>query len=759
MKYKNIFSALGLTLVMGLVLIACSTDEISMERQRPVRMENGMYVYPVDLECPTPDYQDGNATRAVSYDWKNGATLFVRLKSGSSFVLGYVQFDAYGGHLYTFSDLPDTNNETECHLAYLEDSNGDYLSLNLNTQCFDIYNNGRLVKSTTIPLASDTIFISEQTGIYRTTEGKYTSSNKYFTIKATLTPRTWRMRFSGENGTTITLRRNDNDVSYLQWWKWSTTEDFRIGGNARTIRLTVNNGYTPYIYGFFENGVVNKITIENGNKTYTRNFDASYINASSSGVFTIPTASTYSSLGWAQQNTVLFEEPYVKWGATYATVKSEMAARGYQVMQEADDGSYILFKPKHQEDYTFYSFESGQLRTVYVDFGDNVTIEEMNNYLTSLDGVTFKYMSSDHTYYYSNPKTSSTIYLDEYKGTVILGYLRSVDLSVSPASLSFTANGGTKTINITSSSSWTASSDQSWLTVSPAAGSNDAEVTVKAEANTSTSPRTAKITVTDGETSQVIDVTQAGENVSLSVSKSSLSFTEAGGSESVTITSNTSWTVTSSQSWLTVSPTYGTGTKSVTIKADANTNTSSRTATVTVIYDSFTRTINVTQAGKPATQELVLKEMLQRPFGTVYGAAFTVYTYTEVKNKVKETYTIDEDNDGFWIWGTENASLSNMTYQGIPCHALSIDKYSSKNAVSSVYYIFEIDKSKFSTPYTTIRKMVDDFKAMGITMTIETNTGSYTLSKYSGSISIANYYVEASEYSASYQFIVSMYYK
>ena len=165
MKYKNIFSALGLTLVMGLMLTACSTDEISTEKPRPVRLENGMYVYPVDLECPTPDYQDGNATRAVSYDWKNGATLFVRLKSGSSFVLGYVQFDADGGHLYTFSDLPDTNNETECHLAYLEDSNGDYLSLNLNTQCFDIYNNGRLVKSTTIPLASDTIFISEQTGL------------------------------------------------------------------------------------------------------------------------------------------------------------------------------------------------------------------------------------------------------------------------------------------------------------------------------------------------------------------------------------------------------------------------------------------------------------------------------------------------------------------------------------------------------------------------------------------------------------------
>ena len=513
MKYKNIFSTLGLTLVMGLVLTACSTDEISTEKQRPVRLENGMYVYPVDFECAKPGYQDGNATRAVSYDWKNGASIFTRIKHGSSFVLGYVQFDADGGHLYTFSELPDNNDETECHLAYFEDSNGDYLSLNLDTQCFDIYNNGKLVRNTTIPLASDTIFISEQTGLYRTTEGKFSSSEKYFKIKATLSPRMWRMRFSGENGTTVTLRKNDNDISYLQWWKWSTTEDFRIGGNARTIRLTVNNGYTPYIYGFFENGVVNKITIENGNMTYTRNFDASYINASSSGVFTIPTASTYSSLGWEQQNTVLFEEPYVKWGATFATVKSEMAARGFKVMEEgeSDSYSYIMYKSKHQEEYTYYGFTSGQLSLLFVDFGDNVTIEEMNNYLTTLDGVTFKYTSSDYTYYFDDSKTASTMYLDFIGGSVSLGYLCNVYLSTSTNSLDFTADGGTQTVVLLSNSSWTASSDQSWLTVSPGSGSNDKELTVKAEANKTTSSRTAKVTVTNGITSQIIEVTQAGE--------------------------------------------------------------------------------------------------------------------------------------------------------------------------------------------------------------------------------------------------------
>ncbi|MBO7653236.1 MAG: BACON domain-containing protein, partial [Bacteroidales bacterium] len=86
-------------------------------------------------------------------------------------------------------------------------------------------------------------------------------------------------------------------------------------------------------------------------------------------------------------------------------------------------------------------------------------------------------------------------------------------LTVSPSSLTYIAAGETKTVTVTSNTSWTATSSASWLTISPASGSNNGTITAVAAANTSTSQRTATITVSGtGVSSQTISVTQAGDN-------------------------------------------------------------------------------------------------------------------------------------------------------------------------------------------------------------------------------------------------------
>ena len=347
MKYKNIFSAISLTLVMGFMLTACSEEEVVTKDIHSVGTLNDLHVYPVDFNCTIPGYQDGSSTRAVSYEWKNGATIFVRMKSGSSYTLGFVLFNSDGQQLLTFGDLPNTNGKVEeCHLAYFEDSNGDYLSINLDTNCFDIYNNGKFVRSTTIPLNSDAIDITEHTALFRTNEGTYITSNNRYTMNGTLVPRTWRMRFSGDDGTTITLPKDDNDIMYWNQWTWSTTEDSQISGNAKDVTLTVENGYTPYIYGFFKNGTKNKITIENGHAIYSRDFDASNMNSNSSGVFTIPTASNYSSLGWTM---TIKEEPMAlkdMLEKPMTNVNANLKTDSYQTIRDAVAQSYKI------EDYT-----------------------------------------------------------------------------------------------------------------------------------------------------------------------------------------------------------------------------------------------------------------------------------------------------------------------------------------------------------------------------------------------------------------------
>ena len=177
----------------------------------------------------------------------------------------------------------------------------------------------------------------------------------------------------------------------------------------------------------------------------------------------------------------------------------------------------------------------------------------------------------------------------------------SYNLTVNPTSLSYAAAGESKTVTVTSNTSWTATSSASWLTISPASGSNNGTITAVAAANTTTSQRTATITVSGtGVSSQTISVTQAGVSYNLTVNPTSLNYIADGESKTVTVTSNTSWTATSSESWLTISPASGSNNGTITAVAAANTSTQQRTATITVSGTGVSsQTISVTQDGAP----------------------------------------------------------------------------------------------------------------------------------------------------------------
>lgn len=68
-------------------------------------------------------------------------------------------------------------------------------------------------------------------------------------------------------------------------------------------------------------------------------------------------------------------------------------------------------------------------------------------------------------------------------------------LSVSPASMTFTAKSESKTFTVTSNTDWTMTSDATWVKLSATDGSGNAQVTVTAEENTATKQRIATITL------------------------------------------------------------------------------------------------------------------------------------------------------------------------------------------------------------------------------------------------------------------------
>jgi mannan endo-1,4-beta-mannosidase len=84
-------------------------------------------------------------------------------------------------------------------------------------------------------------------------------------------------------------------------------------------------------------------------------------------------------------------------------------------------------------------------------------------------------------------------------------------LTLSASSLSLASAASTSPVNVTANVSWTVTDDQSWLSASPASGSNNGSFTVSATANAGTTARTGTVTVTGGGLTRTIAVSQAGQ--------------------------------------------------------------------------------------------------------------------------------------------------------------------------------------------------------------------------------------------------------
>lgn len=366
MKKKNIFIVLSLALSMLIGLTACTSDD-SMSEPKAVKMENGFYVQNVDFICEAPSYDQGT-TRAVTYNWHNGATILARFKSGSSYYQGFLVLSSNGWRMYSTSEFNSQSRSGTCELYYFQQENGDYYHINLDTQCFDVYNNGSFVRSTDIKLTESTLDLSVQTAVYTTTTATYSTTETTFSIKATLTPYFWRMRFNGTNGATVTLPGVDNDIRYCYAFNWSTSEaSFTVASN-HDVSLKVNGSYTPYVYGHFKNPTSNnKITVKSGNDIYTRTFNGNNLKSGTSGYFTIPTASNYSSNGWTRVATMqevtlkdLLEKPFgIVEGVSlktdsYETIKNKLVSL-YKAYDDSSD-------PNHEKTVMFFASSNESLK-------------------------------------------------------------------------------------------------------------------------------------------------------------------------------------------------------------------------------------------------------------------------------------------------------------------------------------------------------------------------------------------------------------
>lgn len=176
-----------------------------------------------------------------------------------------------------------------------------------------------------------------------------------------------------------------------------------------------------------------------------------------------------------------------------------------------------------------------------------------------------------------------------------------------PTSQELLGDGQAIDITIDANCSWTISKDVEWLTVSPMSGSNKETVTIAAMKNSTGADRMAILTIQGGTLpARRMTVTQRKSSdtpaqKTLSVNTSSLEFEKDGGSQNITITSNTSWTITYPD-WCTLSKTSGSDNETITVTVGKNEKTEKRDGQIVISGEGVNAaTINVSQKAAIST--------------------------------------------------------------------------------------------------------------------------------------------------------------
>ena len=255
--------------------------------------------------------------------------------------------------------------------------------------------------------------------------------------------------------------------------------------------------------------------------------------------------------------------------------------------------------------------------------------------------------------------------------------VRQVPASINASTESLVFNNTASSVNVTinAEASWTTSSSASWIDISPASGeSGTSTMKVSVSPNTSTSERSGYVNLSIGGSQRIqIPIRQRG--IYIETEQTELSFNAAGGSQNLSVLSNTNWTVSSAPSWITVSPSQGEGDGSVKVTASDNPYTTNRSGVIHLTQTglSIDVAVSVSQAGK------------------TFNVNTTVLNFEDKQS----TQTIDIQTDGTWTASASESwiTISPTSNSSNSTLSVTVSENTSDNERSGQIVVVMADKS------------------------------------------------------------------
>lgn len=176
------------------------------------------------------------------------------------------------------------------------------------------------------------------------------------------------------------------------------------------------------------------------------------------------------------------------------------------------------------------------------------------------------------------------------------------------------------------------------------------------------------------------------------------------GEKQVTVNANCSWVISvpGSDTWLSVNPTSGTNTQTITLSCSANTSTNSRTSVVTISGKQRTTAFKVTQNGIEVVNVSINNFNLEEPTSSSIDYSFT---FTPVSSDIKASgvcYSITNNTP------TTDDIISSGTRSG----GTVVGKISSLSA-KTTYYIRAFVTNSSGTYYSQVRQATTASDAPG----------------------------------------------
>lgn len=254
---RNLLYGVAVTVVTGCLFAvsSCTSDE---PHNNVGENENREYV--LSLNLSKSGFTDEGRTRSAS-GWEEGDKIYLLFSVDTLTTWGEALYKD-GNWKLNYNGRIASDTLSRCQAVYFENAGAE---------------SGMIIK------------IGASTAIYEDREGSYFLKGDTLSISASLKPKTGRIRFSGNNHDEIKVYGISHHTSY-DYFKGTYTS------SIAPLSLTVDDKYTPYVYGEFSDKEEPRLSIYTPKYGFTRHFPKTIYGPAESGYMSIPTPDAHD--GW-----------------------------------------------------------------------------------------------------------------------------------------------------------------------------------------------------------------------------------------------------------------------------------------------------------------------------------------------------------------------------------------------------------------------------------------------------------------------------